>query len=80
MHARIVKPSDAYGVALLQSGYAWTDRGNNSGNLMTWDEGQVGFNRPIAVSRVEIRVTNAARDYLDKKLARPRRRNRNVFD
>ena len=71
MPAGAVQPCDSDAVAFLQMGYARAQLGYKARAFVAGDKGQRGFNRPIAIRRVQVGVADTARDYLHQHLSRP---------
>jgi hypothetical protein len=77
---RAVEPRHSDAVALFESGDASSERCDVADALVTGNEGQSGFDRPIAVGRVQIGVTDAARYDLNQNLSSARRGNGDLLD
>jgi hypothetical protein len=67
-------------IAFLEANHARAARRDDAHSFMARDEWQRRFYRPIAVSGMQVGVTDAACDNLDQNLARPRARNGNLVD
>jgi hypothetical protein len=68
MPAGTVQPSDSNAVAFFQMSYTRAQLGDEAGAFVSWGEGQSWLNRPIAIRRVYISVTDSTRDYCDQRL------------
>ena len=69
MAARGVQPGHADAVALADQRHTRTDGGDAPDCLMAGDEGGLRLHRPVALSRVQVRVADAAGFGLDQDLA-----------
>ena len=71
MPAGAVQPCDSDAVAFLQMGDARAQLGYEARAFMSGCKGQSWFDRPIAIRRVQVGMTDTARDDLDQCLSRP---------
>ena len=72
MTARRVEPGHSDPITFLYRRHARSEGDDPSDALMAGNEWQRGFQRPVAVPGMDIRVTDAARLGLDQDLARSR--------
>jgi hypothetical protein len=79
-HAGVVEPSHPDRIALLEPGHAGAERGDDSRDLVTWDEGWCRLHRPVAISRMEVGMADATGNHLNQYFAGPGNWNRDVLD
>src|SRR6185437_284732 len=72
LSASIVQPRDAYQIPDEQIAYARADLLDGAHPLVAGNEWQSGFDRPIAIHCMHIRMTDAGRQYPYQDLARTR--------
>ena len=71
MPASAVQPRDSHAIAFLQMSHARAQFSHKSRAFVSRDKRQSGFDRPIAISRMQVGVADAACDHLNQRLSRP---------
>lgn len=64
-----MQPGHANGIAFLKTDDARPDGGNDTGTFVTRNEGRCRLHRPVASSRVKVRVADPRRVDLDENLS-----------
>jgi hypothetical protein len=75
-----IEPWNADSITFLDVAHARADGDDMSDTLVPRDERRLRLDGPIAIDCMQIGVAHAGRSNLDKDLAHPRRRHRNLFD
>lgn len=65
-HAGVVQPRHTDSVALPEIGNVGPERGHDASGLMTRNERNRGFYRPVALGGMKIRMAHAAGHHLDQ--------------
>jgi hypothetical protein len=71
MSAGAVQPCDSNPVAFLQMLHAPTQLGHKPRAFVAGDKWQSGFDRPIAIRRMQVGVTDTTRGYAYQRLSWP---------